>query len=163
MDQTKIERTLLERESNQVTDSGIVASLKFFDDYIHRGGCKSLREFRGQTWLRTLERVQGVTIPDESDGEADLWSFLESVFNSPESFNIRIEAAFLCNTVELVKGKVSLDVMQSFSARFAATLDNWVPRFPDPNDRSLNERLVGYFVRKFALALSVSNTYTLPK
>ena len=54
MDQTKIERSILEREE-QVTDSGLVASLKFFDDYNHREGRKSLREFLGQTWLRTLE------------------------------------------------------------------------------------------------------------
>ena len=67
MDQTKIEKSLHEREEDPVTDSGLVASLKFFDDYNHRGGWKSLRDFKGQTWLRTLERVQGVTFPDESE------------------------------------------------------------------------------------------------
>jgi len=91
MDQTKIEkRSLLEREENQVTDSGLVESLKFFDDFNHRGGRKSLRDFLGPTWLRTLERVQGVTIPDESEDEADLRFFLESGFNSPETFNIYV-------------------------------------------------------------------------
>ena len=68
MDQTKIENSLNEREEDPVTDSGLVASLKFFDDYNHRGRRKSLREFLGQTWLRTLERMQGVPVPDESNG-----------------------------------------------------------------------------------------------
>ena len=144
MDQTKVERSLLEREENQVTDSGLVASLKFFDDYNHRWR-NSLREFLGQTWLQTLERVQGS--PFRTSLMVRRICVLESVFNLPESFNIRIEAAFLCHKVELVKGKVSLDAMQSFAARFAATLDDWVPRFPDPNDRSLNERLVGSFYK----------------
>ena len=55
MDQVKIEKSLNEREDDPVTDSGLVASLKFFDDYNHRGGRRSLREFLGHTWLRTLE------------------------------------------------------------------------------------------------------------
>ena len=139
MDQTQIEKSLNKRDEDPVTDSGLVASLKFFDDYNHRGGRKSLREFLGHIWLRTLERVQRVTIPDESNGEADLRSFLESVFDSPESFNIRIEAAFLCHKVALVQGKVSLDAMQSFAARFATALDDRIPIFPDPHDRSLND------------------------
>ena len=33
-------------------------------------------------------------------------------------------------------------------ARFRSTLDDWVPRFPDSNDRALNERLVSYYVYK---------------
>ena len=119
-----------------------MASLKFFYDYNHRGGRKSLRELLGHTWLRTLERVQDVPIPDESDGDPELRNFLESIFNSPESFNIRVETAFLAHKVELVKGRVSLDAMQSYAARFAAALDDWVPRFPDSNDRALNARLV---------------------
>ena len=41
MDQTKIEKSLNEREEDPVTDSGLVASLKFFDDYNHRGRRKS--------------------------------------------------------------------------------------------------------------------------
>ena len=120
-------------------------SLKFFDDYNHRGGRKSLREFLGKTWLRTLERMQEVPVPDESEGEPDLRNFVESVFNAPESFNLRVETAFLLHKVELVKGKVSLDAIQL--TRFAATLDDWVPRFPDPNDRAPNERLVTYFYK----------------
>ena len=111
-----------------------MASLKFFDDYNHKGGRKSLREFLGHTWLRTLERVQGVIIPDESEGEGDLRKVLETIFNSPESFNIRVETASLLK-VELVKGRLSLDAMQSYAARFAATLDYGVPKFPDPNDQ----------------------------
>ena len=87
MDQTKIENSLNERDEDPFTDSGLVASLKFFDDYIHKGGRKSLPELLGHTWLRTLERVQGVIIPDESEGEGDLRNFLETIFNSPESFN----------------------------------------------------------------------------
>ena len=83
MDQTKIEKSLNERNEDPVTDSGLVASLKFFDDYNHKGGRKSLRKFLGHTWLRTLERVQGVTISDESEGEGDLRNFLETIFNSP--------------------------------------------------------------------------------
>ena len=96
MDQTKIEKSLNEREEDPVTDSGLVVSLKFFDDYNHRGGRKSLREFLGQTWLRTLERVQGVPVPDESDGDPEFRNFLESVFNSPESFNLRVETDLRC-------------------------------------------------------------------
>jgi len=74
-----------------------------------------------------------VPIPGESDGDSALRNFLESVFNSPESFNIRMETAFMALKVESVKGRVSLDAMQSYAARFAATLDDWVPRFPDPH------------------------------
>ena len=94
-----------------------------------------------------MERVQGLTIPDESEGEGDLRGFLESVFDSPESFNIRVETAFLAHNVELVKGKVSLDAMQTYAACFVARLDDWIPRFPDSNDRALNERLVSYFYK----------------
>ena len=100
MDQSKIEKALNEREEDPVTDSRLVASLKFFDDYNHRGGRKSLREFLGHTcWLRTLERVQGLTIPDESDGDSELRNFLESIFNSPEPFNISVETTFLAHKV----------------------------------------------------------------
>ena len=147
MDQSKIEKSLNERDDDPVTDSGLVASLKFFDDYNHKGGRKYLREFLGHTWLRTLERVQGVIVPDESEGEGELQKFLETIFNSPESFNIRVETDFLANKVALVKGRVTLDAMQSYAACFAATLDDWVPRFPDLNDRALNARLVSYFYK----------------
>ena len=37
MGQSKTEKSLNEREEDPVTDSGLVASLKFFDDYNHRG------------------------------------------------------------------------------------------------------------------------------
>ena len=37
--------------------------------------------------------------------------------------------------------------MQSYAARFAAILDNWVSRFPDQYDRVLNKRLVSYFYK----------------
>ena len=110
-------------------------------------GGESLHACSLPLWLRTLERIQGVTIPDESDGDPELRNFLESIFNSPESFNIRVETAFLAHEVELVKGKVSLDAMQTYAAPFAAKLDDWVPRFPDSNDRALNERLVTYFYK----------------
>ena len=68
-DQTKLELSLIERKDDPVTDSGLLASLKFFDGYNHKGGGRRslLREFLGHTtWLRTclLERVQGVIIPD---------------------------------------------------------------------------------------------------
>ena len=138
MDQTKIEKSLNEREEDPVTDSGLVASLTFFEGE---------EDPYASSWLRALERVQGVTIPDESDGDPELRNFLESIFNSPESFNILVETAFLVHKVELVKGKVSLDAMQIYATRFAATLDDWVPRFPDSNDRALNERLVSYFYK----------------
>jgi len=144
-DQTKIEQSLIERDEDPVTDSGLLASLKFFDSYNHKGGRRSLREFLGHTWLRTLERVQGVTIPDESKGAGELRNFLETVFDSPESFNIRVETDFVAIKLELLKGRLSLDAMQSYAARFAETLDDWLPRFPDPDDRVLNKRLVAYF------------------
>ena len=140
LDQSKNKRSFTERKEDPVTESGLVSSLKFFDEYNHLGGRRSLREFLGHTWLRILERVQGVPVPDESDGDSALRIFLASVFHSPDSFNIRVETES-----ELVKGRVSLDAMQSYSARFAKTLDDWTPRFPDPEDRPLNKRLVGYF------------------
>ena len=37
--------------------------------------------------------------------------------------------------------------MQTSAACFAVKLDDWVPRFPDPNDRALNELLVTYFYK----------------
>jgi hypothetical protein len=144
-DQTKLELSLIERKDDPVTDSGLLASLKFFDGYNHKGGRRSLREFLGHTWLRTLERVQGVTIPDESKGSGELRNFLETVFDSPDSFNFRVETDFLTLKVALVKGKVSLDAMQTYVAQFADTLEDWLPRFPDPDDRALNKRLVSYF------------------
>ena len=147
MDQCKNEKSLKERKEDPVTDSGLVASLKFFDDYNHMGGRKSLREFLGHIWLRTLERVQGVPIPDESDGDSALRIFLDSVFHSPESFNIRVETDFVAITMELLKGRVSLDAIQSYAARFAATLHDWLPSIPNPHDRALNKRLVSYFYK----------------
>ena len=122
-------------------------SLQFFDDYNHRGGRKSLREFLGPIWLRTLERAQGVTIQDESAGGGDLRGFLESVFNSPESFNIRVEAAFLRHKLELIKDAVPLEAIQLYSVRFAVTLEDRLPRFQNPDDSVLNERLVTYFYK----------------
>jgi len=113
----------------------------------HRGGIKSLRESRyGHIWLRTLERFQGVSIPGESDGNSELRTFLEFIFHSRESFNIRVEMSFNPK-VELAKGRVTLDAMQSYAARFAATLDDWIPKLPVPDDRTLNKRLVGYFYK----------------
>ena len=144
-DQTKLEQSLIERKDDPVTDSGLLASLKFFDNYNHQGGRRSLREFLGHTWLRTLERVQGVTIPDESEGSGILRNFLETVFDLLDSFNFRVETDFLPLKVALVKGKVSLDAMQTYVAKFAETLEDWLPRFPDPDDRALNKRLVSYF------------------
>ena len=86
-------------------------------------------------------------IPDESDGNSALRIFLASVFHSPDSFNIRVETDFVPIKIELLKGRVSLDAMQSYAARFAVTLDDWLPRFPDPDDRALNKRLVSYFYK----------------
>ena len=145
LDQSKNEKSLTERKEDPVTESGLVSSLQFFDEYNHLGGRRSLREFLGHTWLRTLERVQGVPVPDESDGDSALRVFLASVFHSPDSFNIRVETDFLAIKLELVKGRLSLDAMQSYAARFAKTLDDWTPSFPDPDDRPLNKRLVNYF------------------
>ena len=71
--------------------------------------------------------------------------FLKSVFNLPNSFNTRVETAFLLHKRELVKGAVYLEAMQLYAARFAATLEDWIPRFPSTNDRVLNEHLVNYF------------------
>ena len=147
LDQSKNKKSLNERKEDPVTDSGLVASLKFFDEYNRLGGRRSLREFLGHIWLRTLERVQGVPIPDESDGNSAWRIFLASVFHSPDSFNIRVETDFVPIKIELLKGRVSLDAMQSYAARFAATLDDWLPRFPDPDDRALNKRLVSYFYK----------------
>ena len=65
-----------------------------------------------------------MTIPDESACDPELRNFLESIFNSPNSFNIRVETAFLAHKIELVKCKVSLDAMQTYAARFAAALDD---------------------------------------
>ena len=75
-----------------------MASLKLFDDYNHKGAeRKSLREFLGHTWLRTLdERVQGVTIPDESEGEGDLRIFLEFCYPGETSVLLALTAFGLC-------------------------------------------------------------------
>ena len=37
--------------------------------------------------------------------------------------------------------------MQLYAARFASTLDDWIPRLPSPNDRVLNECFVSYFYK----------------
>ena len=41
-DQTKLELSLIERKDDPVTDSGLLASLKFFDGYNHQGGRKQI-------------------------------------------------------------------------------------------------------------------------
>ena len=45
IDQSKIEKSLDERTEDPVTELGLMASLKFFDEYNHRGGRKSVRKF----------------------------------------------------------------------------------------------------------------------
>ena len=62
-------------------------------------------------------------------------------------FNTRVEPAFLLHKLELVKGAISLEAMQMYAALFTATLEDWIHRFPNPDDRVLNERLVNYFYK----------------
>ena len=76
-----------------------------------------------------------------------LRTFLDSVFNLPDSFYSLVETAFLLHKLELVKGAVSPEGMQLYAARFASTLDDWIPRLPSPNDRVLNECFVSYFYK----------------
>ena len=129
-----------------------MASLKFFDDYNHRGGRKSLREFLGHTcWLRTLERVQGVPIPDESDGDSELRNFLESIFNSPESFNIRVETSFLTHSVELVKDRVTLILCCTFR-RDTGRLGPEIPGPERPSSQRASRLLLLQWDRAGAVA-----------
>ncbi len=53
--QSQVEKDLVQRPDDPVTEKGLYARLQAFDDYNNLGGRKGLREVMGAKWLRVLE------------------------------------------------------------------------------------------------------------
>ena len=94
INQSQVEKDLLQRPDDPVTEKGLYTRLQAFDDYNNLGGRKGLREVMGAKWLRVLEFTQGVSVPDESRGDSELRIFLENLFVSTNTQNFRLERAF---------------------------------------------------------------------
>ena len=57
--QSQVEKDLVQRPDDPVTEKGLYARLQAFDDYNNLGGRKGLREVMGAKWLRVLEFTKG--------------------------------------------------------------------------------------------------------
>ena len=53
--QSQVEKDLVQRPDDPVTEQGLYARLQYFDDYNELGGRKGLREVMGVKWFRILE------------------------------------------------------------------------------------------------------------
>ena len=53
--QSQVEKDLVQRPDDPVTEKGLYARLQAFDDYNNLGGRKGLREVMGAKWLKVLE------------------------------------------------------------------------------------------------------------
>ena len=99
----------------------------------------------GVKWLRILEFTQGVSVPDDSRGDSDLCIFLENIFVSSNTQNLRLERAFA--KVCMQRRVLTVEAMQLYAASFAGVLHNELPKIVDPTDRILQESLINYFYR----------------
>ena len=75
INQSQVEKDLVQRPDDPVTEKGLYARLQAFDDYNNLGGRKGLREVMGVKWLWVLEVTRGVSVPDDSQGESELRIF----------------------------------------------------------------------------------------
>ena len=145
MTQSQVEKDLVQRPDDPVTEKGLYARLQAFDDYNNLGGRKGLREVMGVKWLRILEFTQGVSVPDESRGDSELRIFLETLFISTNTQNFRLERAF--QTIRMPKKAITIETMQLYAAEFAAELADQLPKIADPNDRLVQEAIISYFYK----------------
>ncbi len=143
--QSQVEKDLVQRPDDPVTEKGLYARLQAFDDYNNLGGRKGLREVMGAKWLRVLEFTQGVLIPDDSRGDSELRIFLETLFISTNTQNFRLERAF--QTIRMPKKAITIETMQLYAAEFAAELADQLPKIADPNDRLIQEARISYFYK----------------
>ena len=77
LSQSQLEKDLIQRSHEPITEQGLYARLQYFDDYNKLGGRKGLREVMEVKWLHILEFTQGVSVPDDSREDCDLRIFLE--------------------------------------------------------------------------------------
>ena len=110
MTQSQVEKDLVQRPDDPVTENGLYARLQAFDDYNNLGGRKGLREVMGVKWLRVLEFTQGVSVPDESQGESELRNFLEALFNSTNTQNLRLERSL--GLIRMPKKAITVESMR---------------------------------------------------
>ncbi len=140
-----MEKDLVQRPEDQVTETGLQDRLQAFDEYNNLGGRKGLREVMGVKWLKVLEVTRGVSVPDDSQGESVLRNFLETLFDSTDTENFRLERAFA--KVHMPRKALTIDAMQLYAAQFAAELNDQLPKIEDPSDRVVQELLIGYFYK----------------
>ena len=55
LNQSQVEKDLVQRPDDPVTEQGLYTRLQNFDNYNELGGRKGLREVMGVKWLRVLE------------------------------------------------------------------------------------------------------------
>ena len=145
INQSQVEKDLVQRPDDPVTETGLQARLQAFDDYNNLGGRKGLREVMGAKWLRVLEVTQGVSVPDDSQGESELRIFLEALFYSTNAQNLRLERSL--GQIRMPKKALTIEAMQLYAAEFAAELNDQLPKIADPNDRVVQEAIIGYFYK----------------
>jgi hypothetical protein len=135
--QSQVEKDLVQRPDDPVTEKGLYARLQAFDDYNNLGGRKGLREVMGAKWLRVLDFTRGVSIPDDSRGDSELRVFLENLFVSINTQNFRLERAF--EKIYMPRKALTVEAMQLYAAQFAAELNDQLPKLEDPSDRVVQE------------------------
>jgi len=133
LSQTQVEKDLLQRKDDPVTEQGLRLRLRAFDTYNNLGGQKGLREVMGVKWLRILEFTQGASVPDDSRGDSELRAFLENIFISTNTRNLHLERGL--SNITMPRKALTLEAMQLYAATFAEELDDQLPRIADPNDR----------------------------
>ncbi len=126
INQSQVEKDLVQRPDDPVTEKGLYARLQAFDDYNNLGGRKGLREVMGAKWLRVLEFTRGVSIPDDSRGDSELRVFLEKLFVSINTQNFRLERAF--EKIYIPRKALTVEAMQLYAAQFAAELNDQLPK-----------------------------------
>ena len=83
----------------------------------------------GVKWLRVLEFTRGVSVPDDSRGDSELRIFLEALFISTNTQNFRLERAF--EKICIPRKALTVEAMQLYAAKFAAELDDQLPKIKD--------------------------------
>ena len=80
-----------------------------------------------------------------SQGESELRIFLETLFDSTNTQNLRLERGL--GQIRMPKRALTLEAMQLYAAEFAAELNDQLPKIADPNDRVVQEAIIGYFYK----------------
>ena len=122
LSQSQVEKDLIQRPEDPVTEQDLYARLQNFDTYNELGGRKGLREVMGVKWLRVLEFNRGVSVPADSQRDSELRIFLESLFVSTNTQNLRLERAFA--KIYMPRKALTVEAMQLYAAMYAAELDD---------------------------------------